>query len=375
MLSDIFEINQGRLETVYDFSINSGGNIIIFGPAGIGKTEMAIQRCIDSGFEYQYINLSVLEAPDLVGLPKISDNRTTYATPEFLPLVKQGQNPKPIVLIVDELDKAKDEVESPMLELFQFRSINGKPVNVQSIIATGNLPEERAKSRIVSHALANRCAIYKTTCAFDPWRKWAINNSVNSLVVGFLDNNQHMLLKPNESKDPTAYCHPSPRAWTLAARELDAYQRLTGKTRVEDLESDPIVDFGFTIVAGRVGCKAAVDFKIWLKHYRVLAPVIYALVDDGTRPSYEGLTSDKAVIVAMGGLNAVTAACETNDDALIGKVITNVFGWLLDDMPSDLCLAAARSTLTSRLVSEYDLLAYPEITGMFDKIGDAIGQL
>ena len=134
MLNDIYEVTQDTLNYLYKFNINTGGNILIFGPSGIGKTEMALQAAKNIGYEAIYVNLSTLESPDLVGIPKEVNGVTTHAPVEFLPL--RNSNKKPVVLIVDELDKAADELQNPMLELFQFRSINGKPLNIQAIIAT-----------------------------------------------------------------------------------------------------------------------------------------------------------------------------------------------------------------------------------------------
>ncbi len=164
MLNDIYEIDQATLADVYDFTIDSKGNTIVFGASGIGKTEMAIQAAQRKGFKkfgepggYYYLNLSVLESVDLTGLPKIENNLTTFCPPDFLPFLdKDKPKQKPSILIVDEIDKASDELQNPCLELFQFRSVNGKKLNIDAIIATGNLPDERAKSRALSHALTNR---------------------------------------------------------------------------------------------------------------------------------------------------------------------------------------------------------------------------
>lgn len=360
MLTDIYEINQSKLLELYRFGTKSGNNIIVFGPGGVGKTEMAKQVAQEENIPVRYLNLSVLESPDLVGLPKMSgqSNKTIYATPEFLPLKGEG---KPIILLVDELDKAKDEVESPMLELFQFRSINGKPINIKSIIATGNLPKEKAKSKLVSHVLANRCSIYKLKCEFSPWRKWAIQNKINPLVVGYLDQNPQLLLKPNESKDPTAYCYPSPRSWSLGAQELDFYLNKSQK-KSKDVVDDPVVDFAFLLLAGRVGTKAALDFKIWIKHYRLLQPVIEKLVKTGEHPS-SNLTSDQILVIAMGALAQFRKRLMDNPVVSeLEQLSKNIFSWLQEEVvPPDYCLTAIRAVFTQKLMNDYDLLSYQEI--------------
>lgn len=374
MLNDVYEISQHTMGEIYDFSIASGGNVMIFGPSGIGKSEIAISAAIARDIKYVYINLSVLEAVDLIGLPKFGENVTTYATPEFLPL--KDDNVKKVVLIIDEIDKAKDEIQNPLLELFQFHSINGKPLNIQSIIATGNLPNEHAKSRVISWALANRCNIYKVYCEFSYWRKWAVQQNINPLIVGFLGQRSDLLLKPNESGDPTAYCNPSPRSWTLAAKDIDDYESyvLQQPDKLKS-DTDAIIDFESMLVAGRVGIQAAIDFKIWLKYYRYLSPDIDALIERGIFPNMDMMTMDHVMVFGIAGINALNKTCQTASPK-IEKIINNVFGWLnSDQVTADQCFACIKSTLTIELIEKYDLLSFKLFEDVFDKIGSAIDLL
>lgn len=381
MLNDVYEITQETLSQMYDFSVDSRSNTIIFGPSGVGKTEMALQAVKRANYKHVYINLSVLEAPDLVGLPKFGEDVTTYAPPEFLPLL--DKNAQEVILVVDEIDKAKDEVQNPMLELFQFRSINGRKLNIKSIVATGNLPNEHAKSRIISWALANRCNIYRVGCDYENWRKWAVAEGINPLIVGFLGQRSDLLLKPNESGDPTAYCHPSPRSWTLAARDIDKFAKYNLKYPElfkldpdDDNGKDPVVEFQSMLVAGRVGIQAAIDFKIWLKFYRVLGPDINALINFGTFPNPEGMTLDHVMVFGISSIDALNKACKADDTVKVEHIINNVFPWLLSNQVTpDQCFAALKSSLSNDFVHTHDLLAFQLFEDVFDKIGEAIGLL
>ena len=60
MLTGVFEIDQATYKQTLAFNIRSGGNLLVLGMAGTGKTEMAQSSCVDAGFEYIYLNLSVL---------------------------------------------------------------------------------------------------------------------------------------------------------------------------------------------------------------------------------------------------------------------------------------------------------------------------
>lgn len=360
MLTDIFEIDQEVYTQILGFNIRSGNNMLVLGMAGTGKTEMAQAACKAEGFESVYLNLSVLEAPDLIGLPTITRVEgqapvVEYAAPKFLPTM--GRAPKPVVLIVDELDKAKPELQNPLLELFQFHSVNGTPLNIQAIIATGNLPDEGSFSQPISHALTNRCKVYKVKQSFESWRQWAQDAGINALVVGFLSKNQEYLARAAVEGDPTAYCRPSPRAWAMAAKELD-------QTSTKDT-----VEFQTLIVAGRVGMAAATKFRVWLDHYRHVEPIIEKLVEKGEHPSINDMSIDRQLVCAIAAVNAVAqegkrdakdAKDAQKQEETILKISKNVFGWV-KKLPAEFQIAAVKSTLSMPIITKFKLTKVPEL--------------
>jgi hypothetical protein len=364
MLSGIQELGQNEIKDMMKFAIRRGTNLLTFGAAGCGKTEMAIQACAEENIGFRYLNLSVLEAPDLMGLPIIDETtRTTdYALPKILPGVVSGE--KPVILLVDEADKAKPELQNPMLEIFQFRSINGRPLNIKAVIATGNLPDEGAFSQPMSHALTNRCSVFRVRCDFEPWQEWAAAAGVNPLVVGFLSKNPEYLLRPPAEGDETAYCHESPRAWTNAAQDLDG--TMEGGRSAS-------VDFQSLLIAGRVGQAAAVRFRVWIEHYRYIEPMIDALCKHGTHPDLASTGVDRQLVCALASVGRVAAMCreEPKDKAKhkeeVHRVTTNVFKWL-STIPSEFCIAAVKSTLTMKSIQDYTLTHVKSFMDIFTKI-------
>lgn len=358
MLTNVVEITQDTYAEALRFNVRTGGNIMIFGQAGIGKTEMAQQAAEAEGFGVYYLNLSVLEAPDLLGLPIVTEDQSVdYARPRFLPV--EGKVEKPVVLLVDEIDKSKPELQNPLLELFQSHTLNGTKLAIQAIIATGNLPDEGAHSQPVSHALTNRCKVYKLTHSFEPWRQWAQDAGLNPLVVGFLSKNQEYLSRPPVEGDPTAYCRPSPRSWSLAARDVD---QTSNKDSVE---------FQTMLVAGRVGSEAAVKFRVWLDHYRHVEPIIDKLVADGTKPNLDQMTIDKQLVCAIGSVSAVAQECRRTDlkdktkhQAAVDKVATNVFNWL-QEVPTEFQVAAVKSALNMDLIKAFSLQKIPSVMATY----------
>ena len=360
MLTNIVEIPQDIYMGALRHNVRTGGNLMVFGQAGTGKTEMAQQAAEQEGFGVYYLNLAVLEAPDLLGLPFITDEGSVdYATPKFMPL--EGKVPKKVVLLVDEIDKSKPELQNPLLELFQNYSLNGRKMAIQAVIATGNLPDEGAHSQPVSHALTNRCKVYKLTHSFEPWRQWAQDANINPLVIGFLSKNQEYLSRPPIDGDPTAYARESPRSWTLAAKDLDT------------TDSKDSVDFQTLLVAGRVGASAATKFRVWLDHYRHVEPIIEKLAADGTKPDMGQMTIDKQLVCAIGAVNMVAQECRRDKPKqdTINKVAGNVFGWI-QDLPSEFQIAAVKSTLNMELIGKFSLTKVPAMMATYLKVRKAM---
>ena len=360
MLTGVHNVDQATLLRLYKNAIKTKANIMVFGPAGSGKTEMAQEASNVLDREHIYLNGSTLEAPDMIGLPMIDiDTKTTdYANPKFLPL--EGARERKCVLLVDEVDKLKPELQNPMLEIFQFRSINGRKLAIDSVIATGNLPDEGAFSLPVSQALTNRCQVYRVDVAFEPWRNWAVNTGVNALVVGFLNKNPEFLLRKPPEGDDTAYCHESPRSWTQAGRDLDNSE-----------EKD--VNFQTMIVAGRVGTGGATKFNVWLEHYRHIEPIIDALIKQGKHP--QNLTIDRVLVCAIAGcskinqmgIETVDASKRAEHEKKCHIITKNVFGWV-QTLGSEFIIGAVKSALSQATIEKMHLTRVPEFMAAFDKI-------
>lgn len=361
MLSGIQAITPSRYEKLIHHALKTGGNLLTIALAGSGKTEIPAAILEEEKIPMQYINLSVLEAPDMIGVPRVDDTTGTmkYASPDFLPYVER--TPVPVCLLVDELDKAKPELQNPMLELMQFHSVNGKKLNIRAIICTGNMPDEGAFSLPINHALTNRCAVYKMETSYPDWQDWAVRAGVNELIVGFLSKFPDKLQVTPNKDDPTAYCRPSPRSWTWAAKDLDSLDKSA------DIEDKTIA------IAGRVGTAAAIDFRVWMEHYRVITPYIERLVKDGTYPP--NMPIDQLLVCAIaasgevsklvGGRAKTVKSKESPQEIL--RISKNIFDWLVTLRPEEQ-IAAVKSTLSSKGIKENGLTKIPSVVTVFGNL-------
>lgn len=369
MLTDVLEIGSETYEDMVRITIANGTNMIALGMPGIGKTVIPMDICASLGEELRYFNLSVLEAPDYIGLPFIADDRCVdYASPRFMPTVDNSNGSKPVVVLLDEIDKAKDELQNPLLELLQFRTVNGRKLNIKAVIATGNLPDDHSFSRPLSHALTNRCMVYKIRHDFDTWQKWAVAHRINSLIVGFLFRNMDMLSSKPIEGDITAYCRPSPRAWSMAGQVLDTTANASINTQQN-------------LIAGYVGNTAAVKFAVWLEHYRHIAPAVDALMKNGEQPNTENMAPDRALVFAIMACNELRKAIDVNktaaevkkNTAAVTKMAVHLFTWL-SAIPTDYAIAAVRSTLAVQSLFQYGLHKEAVVSSVYQTIRVSLDQ-
>ena len=75
--------------------------MLLEGPTGVGKSEIVRHVAQALAIETIVLDLSLLEPPDLVGLPVVRDGRTEYALPHVLP--KEGAG----ILLLEELNRAE----------------------------------------------------------------------------------------------------------------------------------------------------------------------------------------------------------------------------------------------------------------------------
>src|SRR6185437_6445936 len=94
------EISVGpHLEKILEVAYRARRAVLLEGETGIGKSEIVRAAAARLGIGIACLDLSLLEPPDLVGLPTIAGGRTVYAAPSALPLEGAG------ILLLEELNR------------------------------------------------------------------------------------------------------------------------------------------------------------------------------------------------------------------------------------------------------------------------------
>jgi hypothetical protein len=125
-----------------DFWINHNCNVLLEGKHGVGKTSAVLSAFERHGIKYLYFSCSTLDPwVDFVGIPKEMTDPATGTL--YLDLVR----PKAFaldeveVIFLDEMNRAPTKVTNAIMELIQFKSINGKKLSkLRAVWAAINPP-------------------------------------------------------------------------------------------------------------------------------------------------------------------------------------------------------------------------------------------
>ena len=107
-----------RVESILEVAYRARRAVLLEGATGIGKSELVAHVAKKLGIGHIVLDLSLLEPPDLVGLPVIEDGRTRYALPRFLPRDGAG------ILMLEELNRAERYIQQPALQLLTARALH-----------------------------------------------------------------------------------------------------------------------------------------------------------------------------------------------------------------------------------------------------------
>lgn len=130
-----------------DFYIEHGLNVLFRGRHGVGKTAMVKDAFERNGLKWRYFSAATMDPwVDFVGIPKEKHNPETGET--YIGLVRpEGfHNDDVEAIFMDELNRSKDKVRNAVMELIQFKSINGVKFNNLKMIWAAVNPEDEEEA-------------------------------------------------------------------------------------------------------------------------------------------------------------------------------------------------------------------------------------
>lgn len=234
------KINSKELTAVLD-ATPVYQNIMLVGRHGIGKSRILTNYFESKGQKVVTLFLGQMSDPgDLIGLPHFDESSGKI---EFMPPYWFPTDGAPIVLFLDELNRARPEVLQTIMDLTLNRKLAGKKLPEGSRVISAVNDGEEYQLTDLDPALVSRFNIYEFSPTVQEWLLWADKNKIDSRVIDFISENPDML----DGKEFTREDHgleknPDRRAWE----------------RVSDiLKDNEVKAFTKSIIAGIIGMPAA----------------------------------------------------------------------------------------------------------------------
>jgi len=239
---------------------NAGTPVMLWGPPGVGKSQVIAQIAEAHGVPLVDVRLSQMEPTDLRGIPFRNGERVEWSVPALLPDEKR-HGPRGI-LFLDEITSASPTVTAAAYQLILDRRLGDYRVPAGwAIFAAGNRYGDRGVTYIMPAPLANRFTHYEIEANLEDWAAWAHRAGVDARVIAFLRFRPDLLFDFNPAQNPVAF--PSPRSWEYAHRALGKFGD----------EPELLLD----AVQACVGAAAGVEFKAFVDNLHDL-PDIDAIV-------------------------------------------------------------------------------------------------
>mgnify|MGYP003116899783 FL=1 len=227
--------------------------VLLRGRHGIGKSTVVYQFADKMGLPVVERRASQMTEGDLVGLPSIKGNSTRFNPPDWFKTACD----KPVVLFLDEVDRATIEVRQGIFELTDSRKLNGHTLHEDTLVfAAVNGGEHGSQYQVgeMDPAELDRWTVFDVEPSVEDWLNWAKDNSVSDITWDFINQNR-MHLEHSDDYEPNKV-YPSRRSW----------ERLDGCLRQANLleEASPTL---YTLTSAFVGFEAAVAFNDFVQNY------------------------------------------------------------------------------------------------------------
>jgi hypothetical protein len=301
--------------------------VFLWGPPGIGKSDIVKQIGQDAGREVIDVRLALWEPTDIKGIPYYDASKGTmvWAPPGELPMDPEST----AIIFLDELNSAPPAVQAAAYQLILNRKVGTYhlPKGVD-IVAAGNREGDRGVTYRMPAPLANRFIHLEAKVDFDDFQEWAVMNNVHPEVVGYVGFAKQDLYDFDPKSPSKAFA--TPRSWVFVSDLLK--------------EDDTDIDTLHNLIAGAVGDGLAVKF---MAHRKIA----------GRLPKAEDILKGKVKDLQIKEVSAmysltVSLCYELKDQAEkkakdFDSQADNFFRYMMDNFPTELVVMGAKTGLTN----------------------------
>ena len=351
--SDVIRtVSPNKAKASIKHAISKKRPIFLWGPPGIGKSDIVHQIADSIDAHVIDVRLSLWEPTDIKGIPYFDSNanKMVWAPPMELPDQEMASRYDAIVLFLDEMNSAAPAVQAAAYQLILNRKVGTYhlPDNVY-IVAAGNREADKGVTYRMPAPLANRFVHLEMAVSFEDWFQWAVENKIHKDVVGYLQFAKQDLYDFDPKSPSRSFA--TPRSWSFVSELLE-----------DDLDSNTITD----LVSGSVGEGLAVKF---MAHRKVA----------GNMPNPTDILDGKVKELKAKEISAMysltISLCyelkEASDkgDKKFDEKVHNFLRFAMDNFETELVVMGIKVALT-----QYNLPIDPDAVPCFDEFHDRFGK-
>lgn len=190
--------------------------VFLWGPPGIGKSELVGQLAQDLGGVMIDFRLAIRQPTDIMGIPYYNKDKglMDWAPPVDLPTKEFAAKYPVVVLFLDEMNSAAPAVQAAAYQLVLDRRVGQYvlPDNVV-IVAAGNRETDKGVTFRMPTPLANRFVHLEIRVDFDSWFNWAVEHNIHKDIVGYLQFRKNDLFDFDAKSASRSFA--TPRSWSF----------------------------------------------------------------------------------------------------------------------------------------------------------------
>ena len=311
-------INTGDLKTILE-TTPSTQNILLVGKHGIGKSEIITRHFEDQGIPVIALFLGQMSDPgDLIGLPNKDEatGKTEFMPPYWFPM-----DDKPVVLFLDEMNRARPEILQSVMDLSLNRKLAGRSLPPGSrVIAAVNDGEEYQLTDL-DPALVSRFNVYFFSPTVGEWLFWAKQHGVDQRVITFIEEHPDELEKNVDINKGTFDKTPDRRAWV----------RVSGLIQGFAAHTDTDMNRLAKMITGVIGARSASMFIQSLNQSRMLTAREVLRDFAVCQNELASYTMPQIAIINEGIYQTLELGVSKDESETIGRNLVRYIKWMLSN--------------------------------------------
>ena len=301
-------INTGDLKTILE-TTPSTQNILLVGKHGIGKSEIITRHFEDQGIPVIALFLGQMSDPgDLIGLPNKDEKtgRTEFMPPYWFPMDDQ-----PVVLFLDEMNRARPEILQSVMDLSLNRNLAGRSLPAGSrVIAAVNDGEEYQLTDL-DPALVSRFNVYFFSPTVGEWLFW----------INFIEEHPDELEKNVDINKGTFDKTPDRRAWV----------RVSGLLKGMSINTDTDMNRLAKMITGVIGARSASMFIQSLNQSRMLTAREVLRDFAACQNELASYTMPQIAIINEGIYQTLELGVNRDESEAVGRNLVRYIHWMLSN--------------------------------------------